>query len=638
MKRFLNVFGSGLFVVLMAVSLNLVSAATLFSDNFDDGNANGWTTQNGTWSVVSDSGSPVYYQSSSSEGRASAGQASWTNYAVESKVKVDNFNGSNRVMVCARYKDGNNFYAATLYNSSGGTLEIRKKVGGSSSTLATTKYTLATGTWYTVKLEVSGTSIKMYVNGALQLSATDSALSAGGIGFVTKSNTKFDNVTVSDSSSSTTSTPPSATPSKSPSATVTPTKTPSPTTSVSPSVTPSTSPVVSSGDLFVGPNGSASNSGTQSSPLTLDAAVTRIAAGKTIYLLSGTYNLSSTITIAYGNNGTASALKTITGYNGAVPVLNFSAMAFASTNRGIQLFGNYWKVKGITVEYAGDNGMLIGGSHNTVENCEIRFNRDAGLQIARYASTVTSINDWPSYNLVLNCYSHDNFDPDNGEDADGFACKLTAGYGNVFRGCISAYNIDDGWDLYTKSETGPIGPVTLENCVAYNNGAVSNGGTTASSDGNGFKLGGDKIQVNHIVKRCVAFNNKKHGFTYNSNPGSISLTNCTSYNNGTTSGSNFAFDAGTHSFTNCLSFTASSSDKISGTDVSGSNVWWINKKSTSSKNLVCSAADFVSLTPSVTRNADGSPNLGNFLKLVQGSDLVNAGIPSGTDIGAFECY
>jgi len=50
--------------------------------------------------------------------------------------------------------------------------------------------------------------------------------------------------------------------------------------------------------------------------------------------------------------------------------------------------------------------------------------------------------------------------------------------------------------------------------------------------------------------------------------------------------------------------------------------------------LIISAADFVSLTPSVVRNADGSINLGSFLKLANGSDLIGSGAPSGTNIGA----
>lgn len=53
-------------------------------------------------------------------------------------------------------------------------------------TLATNKkYKLDTNTWYKVKLELSGSEIKMYVNDQLELSATDTSLTAGAIGLVT---------------------------------------------------------------------------------------------------------------------------------------------------------------------------------------------------------------------------------------------------------------------------------------------------------------------------------------------------------------------------------------------------------------------------------------------------------------------
>ena len=61
------------------------------------------------------------------------------------------------------------------------------------------------------------------------------------------------------------------------------------------------------------------------------------------------------------------------------------------------------------------------------------------------------------------------------EDADGFAAKLTIGEGNVFDGCIAAYNADDGWDLFAKIETGAIGQVVIQNCVAFKNGYVLDG-------------------------------------------------------------------------------------------------------------------------------------------------------------------
>lgn len=383
-------------------------------------------------------------------------------------------------------------------------------------------------------------------------------------------------------------------------------------------------------DLYAAPNGSASNPGTIASPTTLAAAITQIAPGKTIYLRGGTYSLSTTITIERNNSGVSGSRKNIVPYASEKPILDFSAQGFSSSNRGLQVFGSYWLVRGIEVKNAGDNGIYVGGNYNRFENVITDYNRDTGLQLGRYSSSV-GYSEWPAYNEIINSYSHDNYDPDNGEDADGFAAKLTVGPGNVFDGCLAAYNVDDGWDLYTKTETGAIGPVTIKNSIAHHNGQTSNGTATTNSDGNGFKLGGDKIAVNHIVQNSIAYQNKKHGFTYNSNPGSIALKNNTSWNNGE---SNFAFDTGTHQFTNNLSFAGTNSDKTSGTDVSSTNVWWKNNASVNAKGLVASASDFVSLSPTVTRNADGSLNLGNFLKLATGSDLIGSGTPSGTNIGA----
>ncbi|NOV02029.1 DUF1080 domain-containing protein [Paenibacillus sp. LMG 31457] len=205
------------------------NAASLLSSNFNDGTAAGWTPTSGTWSVVQDAGNYVYSQSSTSEGRTSAGSQSWTDYSVEAKVKVEDFNGSNRAYVAGRYKDGNNFYAASLYNSSGGTLEIRKKVSGSTTTLASkTNYPLAAGTWYTVKLEMVGSSIKMYVNGVLQLSTVDTSLTSGAVGLVAyKTVSKFDDVVVTDTGGTSSPTPtPTATPTTTPSPTPTATPTP----------------------------------------------------------------------------------------------------------------------------------------------------------------------------------------------------------------------------------------------------------------------------------------------------------------------------------------------------------------------------------------------------------------------------
>ncbi|MDQ0832291.1 hypothetical protein QF032_004135 [Streptomyces achromogenes] len=323
--------------------------------------------------------------------------------------------------------------------------------------------------------------------------------------------------------------------------------------------------------LYVAPGGTDGAAGTQSAPTTLTSAISRVAAGGTIYLRGGTYAYGSTVTVPATSNGTASARTTLAAYPGETPVLNFSAQSESSSNRGLQLFGSYWHVKGLVVERAGDNGIYVGGSDNVIERTVTRYNRDTGLQLGRIAST-TPAAQWPARNLILSAESHDNADAD-GEDADGFAAKLTTGTGNVFRYAVSHNNIDDGWDLYTKTDTGAIGPVTVEDSLSYNNGTLSDGTVNSNGDRNGYKLGGDDIAVNHVVRRSIAFHNGKHGFTYNSNPGSMAVSNNLSVDNAQR---NYSWDAGTSVFrgnTSCRFAVSGSNDKTVG-DADGSNQFW----------------------------------------------------------------
>lgn len=278
--------------------------------------------------------------------------------------------------------------------------------------------------------------------------------------------------------------------------------------------------------IYVAPNGN--GTGSESSPMELTKAIETVEAGQTIYLLEGTYELDKTINIPESNSGEEGRYKTLSAYPGADVVLDFSKQPFGK--RGIELEGSYWHVYGITICNAGDNGMLLAGDYNLIELCVFDGNKDTGLQVSRNNGKYNKVEQWPSYNYILNCTSRNNSDPD-GEDADGFAPKLTCGEGNVFDGCLAYNNVDDGWDCYAKAETGPIGVVTLINCIAFRNGQTEEGVFTPDSDGNGFKLGGGGIGTPHVVINCLAFENKNCGFTDNNNPSALSLINCTAFNN-----------------------------------------------------------------------------------------------------------
>lgn len=302
-------------------------------------------------------------------------------------------------------------------------------------------------------------------------------------------------------------------------------------TSVTTTAKVTTPDTVTDGDIFVSPTGKG-NGKTANDPTDIYTAVKNLTAGHTIYLLGGKYSLAQQILIEDTNNGTANAMKTIKPYNNAEVVFDFTAEGAANNNvRGIVLDGDYWHLYGFEITKAADNGMLLGGSNNIIEMMVFNDNQDTGLQISRYKSTNTTIDTWPSYNLILNCTSKNNCDDATMENADGFAAKLTCGEGNVFDGCMAYNNSDDGWDLFAKTETGPIGVVTIKNSVAFRNGFTEFGEGYGECDGNGFKLGGSGVGSAHNVINCLAFENLHCGFTDNNNPKLGSLTNCTAFNN-----------------------------------------------------------------------------------------------------------
>ncbi|MEY4581689.1 MAG: hypothetical protein RL701_6392 [Pseudomonadota bacterium] len=390
------------------------------------------------------------------------------------------------------------------------------------------------------------------------------------------------------------------------------------------------------GDIFVATDGKDAAAGTQSEPLTLPAALKRVLPGNTIFVRAGTYKFSAQITVERDNSGSDGKLKQLFAYENEKPILDFSDEPYAKADnpRGLQINGNYWHVKGLTVFKAADNGIYVAGNHNVIENCITHGNRDTGLQLGRYASSAATMADWPSDNLILNCESYDNYDapPGAGENADGFAAKLTVGPGNVFRGCVSHHNSDDGWDLYTKSDTGPIGSVTIDQCIAHHNGTLTDGTSNENGDRNGFKLGGEKIAVAHTVTRSVAFANGKNGFTWNSNPGAIRVSNTLAFDNAE---GNYRFgDNSTPTqavFTNNLSFWtqpgSAQADKAVGMDVSGSNCFWTKDASKSASGLTVTNADFANALEktTVTRGADGAPDFTPF-ELASKSALINAGV------------
>ena len=284
--------------------------------------------------------------------------------------------------------------------------------------------------------------------------------------------------------------------------------------------------------IIVTPDGKTTGDGTEESPLDINTAVSYAQPGQTILMKNGVYD--KWITINRSACGTADKPINLV----AESISTDGTDGVVLSGAGLTIIGSYWHVYGLYVKDSSGVGIQVSGNYNTIDMCTVNHAANSGIQISRnggadnYAGIQGKL--WPTGNLIKNCESFDNCDAGR-NDADGFAAKLTCGEGNRFYGCISHNNIDDGWDLYAKSVSGTIGSVTIENCVAYNNGWLTTDDVTAAGynygEGNGFKLGGGYLKGGHKLINCVSFGNHAKGITSNSCP-DISITRCTAYNNG----------------------------------------------------------------------------------------------------------
>jgi hypothetical protein len=391
--------------------------------------------------------------------------------------------------------------------------------------------------------------------------------------------------------------------------------------------------------IYVAPTGTSSGDGSKASPMDIYTAVKYAAPGQTILLAGGTYSLSSTVTVDRGINGTKDNPITMAADPEATsrPVFDFNQQC-----PGMVLAGDYWYFKGFDVTRSSNaqKGVQVSGNYNTLDQINTYYNGNSGIQISRYKSTDEK-DKWPSYNLILNCTSYGNADRGY-EDADGFAAKLTIGEGNVFDGCIAYNNADDGWDLFAKIETGPIGAVVIKNSVAYANGYLEDG--TPAGNGNGFKMGGSSISGYHKLINSVAFNNKAKGIDSNSCP-DIQIENCTTFNNGSYNVAFYTSGAANTDFAaqGLLSYRTEKTDvreeikpkgtqdttKIYGT----TNYYWDVSKLASENNAGAAVASdwFKSLTfTGLSRNTNGTINMNRFLELTDQAPADTGARVSGT--------
>ncbi|HEX4351095.1 MAG TPA: right-handed parallel beta-helix repeat-containing protein, partial [Verrucomicrobiae bacterium] len=383
---------------------------------------------------------------------------------------------------------------------------------------------------------------------------------------------------------------------------------------------------------YVATNGSDSNNGTTTNTpfATISKAAGLANPGNLIYVRDGLYNISAQVTLS--RSGSPTQPIRLRAYPGEHPACSFTNEPSGSA--GIRISGDCWQVYGLEIIHSGHNGFLINGSSNTVERCVIHESGDSGLNI-----TASGI-ELAGFNLILNCDSYRNFDLGaNGGNADGFTAKFIVGQSNIFRGCRSWNNSDDGWDFWRATNA-----ILVDHCLTFSNGFNVFGVTTFAGDGNGFKMGGDYQAGPHHYIDCVSFGNRVNGFDQNNNTAGLTVDNCTAFNNGSV---NFSMNhdstnapmVGFHVVRNNISMAGHGTDAFRTGALLTNNSWQVLSPAAATTDVL-SIAGGLALSP---RRDDGSLAETPLLRPIPGGRLMDRGTNNGTtffgpapDLGAYE--
>ncbi|WP_425399998.1 right-handed parallel beta-helix repeat-containing protein [Aeoliella sp.] len=408
------------------------------------------------------------------------------------------------------------------------------------------------------------------------------------------------------------------------------------------------------GEFFVAVDGNDGNPGTIDLPFASIARGQEAAhAGDTVWIRGGVYEYSagagaSENAVLFDKSGSPGQRINYWAYPGESPVFDFYNYLPIERIRGFSVDADWLHFKGL--ELRGVQQVITNvneswairvegdrGNDNIFEQLNLHHNEGPGLFILSGGN-----------NLVLNCDSHHNYDPDRGgENADGFGSHSDQD-GNVFVGNRAWENSDDGFDFINSP-----GEVTVADSWSWRNGYIP-GTNTAAGNGAGFKTGGfgldpakfpDPEDVpRNVVRNNMAFDNRVQGFYANHHPGGIDWINNTAFSN--SRGFDLTNDVeptnwpADHYLRNNISFA-------NGSNLSNANPSLIDDEyNTWNSGFDVSAADFASLSKlgvDGARAADGSLPTIDLLRLQPGSSLINAGEDQGLpyygsapDLGAFE--
>ncbi|MDG4823912.1 pectate lyase [Asanoa sp. WMMD1127] len=341
-------------------------AATLFGDDFADGNASGWSTSGGSWSVA---GGAYRQSSTGADAKAQAGSTTWADYAVRATVTPVAFGSSARsVGVVARAQNTTTFYSLVLVGA--GRVELRRVSGGSVTVLSSAATGVTPGTAYQLTLTVAGSALRGAVGGQELVAATDSTFGRGRIGLVASyAGAVFDDVSVFTG----------AGPDPTPTATPTATPTGGPTTPPPPPPLPGR-PDGFASVAGLGLSGTTGGAGGPTVTVTTAAALAEFAGAPTPYtiMVSGRIAIDDMVTVV--------ANKSIIGV-GSTAEITGGGLQLGTTTRP----GNNVIIRNIRFSDASDDSISVTNAahHVWIDHNEFLPGFDGSVDVKRQSTFVT---------------------------------------------------------------------------------------------------------------------------------------------------------------------------------------------------------------------------------------------------------
>jgi len=169
------------------------SSPSAFFNDFENGSADQWTAQTGTWTMcvpAMQGATHEYCATDRNENISFAGESTWSNYQVEISVLATSSAVNSGIAVLGRVQDASHYYEAELKQLDDGSFiwDISKNDGGTWTLLTSGGYNWSTNHYYTLRLDMNGGTLTASLSSDLGQSyqtlgtTTDSRFTAGEIG------------------------------------------------------------------------------------------------------------------------------------------------------------------------------------------------------------------------------------------------------------------------------------------------------------------------------------------------------------------------------------------------------------------------------------------------------------------------